>query len=771
MKSTFKQLFRPSWMNVVKILSLTLGFAVSVALMCRIAWYQSFDNFWEDVGNLQILEQQHHWLTSGEKDLRIKCFPGLAPTIASGVASVEAATRFHCHNCSYVVNDVKWQFLDCYVDSSFFDVLKIKMVTGGNPKEILKNRGNAIISEAAAKILFPDGNILGQIIKNETDIYTVSGVFKDIPENSFIPEIDLIAEKDIPMFFTENDEWFTLLRTHKNTKLQEVNKEVKEYLEPIYKDAPAIFGVKISFQVTNIHDYSQRQHFDLLSWIVVFVLLLISGLNFALLTISSLVSRAKEVGVRKAAGSKASGIFSLIIWETTIYVLLSALLAGVLLWGLKPQLDEMFDKFENIFAFENLWGVAVVIGALILFAGVLPAWIFSRIPVTQVFQRFVSNRLLWKRILLFLQFTASTFVICLMFIFLKQYQTSINYNYGYEPNKLIRIYLEHLDETVLHTIVSEISTDSRVESVNVCSRAIWYGLPGTQVTRDLDEENVLNVCCLNTDSNFFKVHGIKILQGDNNLTGTPKNAGNVVVNQAFLNTLQIEGNPLEEVFYNLKLCPDGHIERTLFTITGICQNFESLEDGVEPLVITARDTTEEICQIIIRVNEVTPDLLDMIREKVILCCQDETLSGVGACSENIFRYFHGLRLGGNIAIFATICLLLITIMGILSYVNLEIRRRTKEIAIRKIHGSTAIEVIWKISRDLLLMAFLATPIAITTAFLFGIRWQQGFIIKTELSWYLFAGAALIVVLTIAVCATLQTWRTANANPARGLSSE
>jgi putative ABC transport system permease protein len=116
-------------------------------------------------------------------------------------------------------------------------------------------------------------------------------------------------------------------------------------------------------------------------------------------------------------------------------------------------------------------------------------------------------------------------------------------------------------------------------------------------------------------------------------------------------------------------------------------------------------------------------------------------------------------------------MLLITVMGILGFVNLEIRRLTKEIAIRKIHGSTASAIIWRVTRELLFIALLAAPVAVILAYLSGIESQQNHIVKTSLSWYLFVGAVFVVVLTIAICAALQTWRTARANPARAIKSD
>jgi putative ABC transport system permease protein len=729
--------------------------------MCRVAWQGNYDNFWQDVENLYVLDYNRVKISTGEERFVNKCYPALAPEIASKIALVESATRFrYPRQTNFLVNENQFALHTYYVDDSFFDVFQIKMIAGGNPKEILKNRSNVIISEKTAKLLFFNDDVLGKEIKNENGIYTVSGICKDLPENSsWLPNIHIIIGSDIPMVFDGMDSYLTYLRTYQKTNLQELNQEINTLLEPRYQEWVDDIGVKISFRATNIHNYYKE--LDIKATIISFALLLIAGLNFALLSISSLTSRAKEVGVRKASGAKTFGIFSLIIWETVIYVLIAAFLSGILFFVGKSQLEGVIGNYENIFALSNLWAVALVMVVLIFIAGVLPAWIFARIPVTQVFQRFVSNRLYWKRILLFLQFTASIFIISIMFVALRQYQVTITHNYGYDQDKLLWMEVDNPTEAQIQTLFSEIGSDSRVEAINFSSIAVFGGFSGMQVSLEPYSNDPLIVRYLDTDSVFFRTYGITILQGNNHITANYDDGGNVVVNEAFLQLLQIESNPLGVVFYR------WHVA---FTIVGVCQNFETLSGGITPMMILLQDK-DDTGIVVIRVNVVTTDVVETIQKKIKLCYLNTTYPEIQICSDTIFWNFYRLHLDGKIAIIASICLLLITIMGILGYVNMETRRRTKEIAIRKIHGSTAIAIVWKITHELLIIALVAATIAIPLACMYGIKWQQDFVVKANLSWYLFACAAFIVVITVVVCAVLQTWSTANSNPAKSIKLE
>jgi putative ABC transport system permease protein len=318
-------------------------------------------------------------------------------------------------------------------------------------------------------------------------------------------------------------------------------------------------------------------------------------------------------------------------------------------------------------------------------------------------------------------------------------------------------------ETQKQALMAEINAESCVEAVTLNDEGFWLKFMNLSVFLEPNDENTVRVKWSATDSMFFKTYGIPILVGSSHLTANSEKGGNVVVNQAFLEKLDITDNPIGQVFYYQKNLPA--------TIVGVCGNFESILDGLQPIVITLGNYVDNAGIITIRVNEVNKKTIEAIQEKMKPVYQNDVMPEILTYSDQISDMFRDIKMFRDKIILSSFFLWLITIMGILGYVNLEIRRRTKEIAIRKIHGSTVLEVIWKISRGLLFMALIAATVAIPLAYILGSRWQQEFALKTSLNWYLFVGAVFIVMLTIAICAALQTWRTARANPARAVKSE
>jgi len=79
-------------------------------------------------------------------------------------------------------NTVEWRVV--YADNDLFKIFTIPFIAG-DPETALKDPYSMVISEKSAAQFFPDGDALGKIlIKDNKDAYKITGIFKDIPDNS-----------------------------------------------------------------------------------------------------------------------------------------------------------------------------------------------------------------------------------------------------------------------------------------------------------------------------------------------------------------------------------------------------------------------------------------------------------------------------------------------------------------------------------------------------------------------------------------------------------
>ena len=77
-------------------------------------------------------------------------------------------------------------------------------------------------------------------------------------------------------------------------------------------------------------------------------------------------------------------------------------------------------------------------------------------------------------------------------------------------------------------------------------------------------------------------------------------------------------------------------------------------------------------------------------------------------------------------------------MGIFGQIFQVCVNRTKEIGIRKINGARVFEVIVMLSKNFIKLLTISFVIATPIAWYAMHKWLQGFVYKTELSWWIFA---------------------------------
>lgn len=158
-------------------------------------------------------------------------------------------------------------------------------------------------------------------------------------------------------------------------------------------------------------NYDEVKRMKSIMSILGFAILFIAGLNYVLISISSLAYRAKSVGVHKSSGASGGKVFGMFLLETGIIILLALLLMLLILVNFREFFeDTTAAKLESLFAFDRLWVPLFTVFLLFLVGGILPGRMFARIPVSQVFHRYTEGKKGWKRPLLFIQFAGVTFI-------------------------------------------------------------------------------------------------------------------------------------------------------------------------------------------------------------------------------------------------------------------------------------------------------------------------------------------------------------------------
>lgn len=128
------------------------------------------------------------------------------------------------------------------------------------------------------------------------------------------------------------------------------------------------------------------------------------------------------------------------------------------------------------------------------------------------------------------------------------------------------------------------------------------------------------------------------------------------------------------------------------------------------------------------------------------------------------------RVGDLAAVFAVLTIF-ISCLGLFGLASFVAEQRTKEIGIRKVLGASVLNL-WKmLSKDFVILVLIACFAAIPIAWYFLTQWLQGYDYRTEVSWWIFAGAGFAVMAITLVTVSYQTVKAALANPIKNLRTE
>lgn len=748
--------------NVIKIISLTLGITVSILIFAREAFEFSYDTCYDDYERLCIVKTVWSY-NGGEHPSYITLGPVAGALLENFSEDLECATTTQqwWQNSAWFYNDHRFQTNAMTADSCFFETMGVTVFTG-DPKE-LNNPDVLFISRSLAKEMFASQDPVGKtVVYNKQMPMTVKGVYEDFPENSSLYRSQIVMSMATARKYDwgywgwdGGDSYMACVRLRKSANLDKLNIKIKKYIEEIRQDK----GVTIS--LVPIKDFridsgSSSMRMIGILMILATAILFIVTLNYVLISISSMSRRAKSIGVHKCNGAGSGSIFAMFMWETVVVLIISLLLMGFLLLNFRDMIEDILGvSLNGLFGWENIWAPLCVVLFLLIIGGVLPGQLFSRIPVTQVFRRYTDGKKGWKRPLLFVQFSGVAFIFSLLTLILTQSYHIASKNRGFDYERVAYAdgaYFKK-DSEAAHAIIKSFPC---VEDLTSSSNLIVDGLSGSGVTTD--DGKWLSMRWMLADKNFAPFMKLNFVKGRN--FAAPDE---ILVNETFLRMMHWEENPIGRQVHDKDMIYGN--------IVGVMKDFSTENPayvGVQPLFMTYQKTFCGMLQV--RLKEPFDDNLKLLNEEVerALPQYDIIFSPFQKVIDDQNNDITNFR---NAAILAAITILFVTLMGLIGYINDEIQRRSKEIAIRKVNGAEASSILVLLSKDIFWISLPALVIGTVCAWYMGNIWMEQFAEVATFPVVCYILVALGVLVLIIGCVILKAWRIANENPVKSIKSE
>lgn len=791
MKRAFNNLFRRGEANPIKILCLGVGLAIGLTMLAEVIFEQSYDNFLPRLEDTYRITEQYK--SSQEDTWRpYTQTPGAtAPGVKRYCPEVEAATRFTwlesgMHLVAEDQREVTANALLC--DSSFFEVFPRRILIGENPHTGLEKENNAYISSRLAETLGID--IVGHTLtwKEYPDFkLNIVGIFEEFPENTHLPRIDVaVALPTIGQVrydgrnnWLGNDSYKSYIRLYPGTKPDQLTDNVKRMLEtnlPMEDLRKNGADYDIGFQpvgeIFSSSDYNRIMNIVFLAFAI--LMLAVAVLNYILLVISGMVNRAKSIATYRCYGAGSGDIYRMVLSESALHGLLSLALAVLIIFGIQDVVQEQIGhSLRSLFPPSTIAVCVAVTAFIVLLCGVMPGYLYTRIPVTYAYRRYTESKRHWKLGLLFVQFLLTTFFVAILAVISLQYRALTHYDPGFEYKDMLYVPLAGITQTEQQRCVQELKKLPEVAGVT------WgYQLPsehcsGNNVYNPETGQEYMNIADMYlVGDDYHKAFDIPVIEGS---TFTPHLsdtvARQVMVSRKFVERMRElagwTGSPIGKTVNITE--HEGPL-----TVCGVYEEIhfgsQIAEDADERPSVMFYAPVPYSTNLFIRLRQLSPEGMKAVQKVVEETMPDRDKHAYSLALE-MNALYDGILHVRNSILFTGACILLIALIGLIAYIRDEISRRHAEIAIRIIHGATVANVQRLFLLDLLKIALPATLIGALIAWRASISLLQLFAVKIELTWWLFTGCALVVLLIVWAVSSALVLKAARMNPTENLRTE
>ena len=759
--------------NLIKVFTLTLGLAIGLILFARIAFDLSYDKFLPDAENIYQVQTIYRTGVGSdnvhEQDYS-NTFQPVAPTMPLEIPGVAAGTSI-LESGERVIFDGQDRYAvkTIYADTMFFKTLPFKILSGSEMG--LKTGGNVFLSNSLAERIFKGQDPVGKILfddKKQKAVLTVVGTFEDVPENSHL-DFDLIYSiaNSSRNSWSGGDGYTGYVRLQPGMDVKEINEKAIPEMLARHMDRESMLKGGYAFDcylkpLTILHTDNKetRQTLLVLSLLASLILIAVS-LNYVMMSISALATRARTMAIYKSNGASSGNIFVMNLTETVILIFVALICTVLLILLGKGQIETLTGvTIGSLFAGKQIWGSAGLVLLVVLLAGIAPARIFSAIPVTQVFRFYNDSKRGWKQGLLGIQILSAAFMLMFLAVILMQYNKMMDKDFGYRPDNLAYCELDSIPYARQQMVKMELLRSPEVANVTFSSQLISFWYSGTPLKNPETNEVAATVRYDRVDSSFVSTIGLNLSLGKNipHEMAAPAPA---LVNRQLLKALHWEDNPIGKTLPDL-----GAV------IVGVLDDFTvgSAFTEQSPVILFGLPEKWQRLYMTVRLEQMSPESISALENNLRALLPDEDIV-VRIYRDLIHEsYRDTMRFRNSVAVSA-VFMLLITLMGLVGYVSDEIRRRSKEIAIRKVNGATAVDVQKLLLRNILMIGMPAVVIGLIGTYLAGDRWLEHFPDKISLNVFFFILGGLALLAVIGFCVVLRSWYVANENPVKSIKSE
>lgn len=765
--------------SLLNVSGMAIGLASAFLLFMWVYDEWSYDRHFSNAGNIYRIIQNEN--PRGAKSSLLAVSPdGLTRALKESYPEVIRATSF---SPLFIMIRKGDEFIGegiFFVDRDFLKMFDIEFVKG-DINTALGDPTNVIITEKIAKKYFGGEDPVGKKLPLSVTNYvlTVTGVVKNFPHNSHIQFDFLVPREFSGLLGGHFNEWdvldYNYIELKDGTNGRAFGLKIADFLKKHGKSTDAQLSLQ---NLKKIHLYSARKYtYDVIGHgdiiyvrimgIIALFLLLIACINFMNLTTAQSARRAREIGLRKAAGAGRRKIVFQFLGESVMIVFTAQIIAMIIVELFLPAFNGLSGKqlhveYRSAGLYACMIGVVVLCGVL---AGGYPAWYLSSLRPLDALKGTLTGSYRnsgFRRILVVFQSALSGILIICTLIVAKQLNYLQNKDLGFNRENVGYIqYPSAPWDPVLITLKKELLKNPGIEYVTRAFRTSFriedYSHDFTWEGKKAGEDVLFNM--FQADEDFAATFKLDLAEGRFFSADHPADSKAVVINETAAGILGFR----EPVGRNIT----SH--GTESTIIGVVRDFhfKTLHYKIEPLVISFGGSN--ILYVRMKPGQV-PQTMRAISDVYGSFHPASPLSFHFLKDDFDNLYIEERKIGEIAGCFSFLAIM-ISCLGLLGLSSYMTERRTKEIGIRKVNGARPAEMFSMLTNEYLLLVIASMFVATPVAWYAMNKWLQTFAYRTNTSLWVFAAAAALVTVVTLLTVAFQSFRASRRNPVEALRYE
>ncbi len=802
-KVAFRILVRDKLNTLINVLGLAIGLAFSIIIFLYVYQETSYDRFHRDAerifrvgikGKISDNRFNHAVTPAPLSDALKREVPGVENSVRVARFGAWLVRR---GNVRYNEDNI------IFADRTFFSVFSFPLLSG-TAEDVLSKPNSIVLSRSKALTYFGQENPVGKLlrIENDSTYYHVTGVMKDVPENSHM-HFDMVGSLSTFGKMLHNERWvinylYTYFRAEPGYPVDSINASVQvlipKYVLPDYHkflgiDPQSAISNNDSYNfiiqpITDIHLRStftaEYEPVGNILYVYLFtalaiIILVLSCINFITLTTARSADRAREVSIRKIAGSEKNILVRQFLIESSVLAFISMLLALFITELFLPAFNRYMVLDLRLSQLLNSSGILLMTGLILIigiFSGLYPALhlsSFEPLDVLQNHRRKFSGRNYFRSGLVLFQLFISIGVITMTGIVMGQYKYLVHKDLGFDKENLLIIRRPDGLKNQLEEYKKEISNYPGIISVTNSTSIpgsifprIPYYLEGTPVTRNYAASHIM------VSYGFDSTYQLHLTSGRFFAKDNPGDSSCCVINEAMASRLD-EKELLGKNLVQLAAMPK---KMHTYRIIGVVKdfNFEVLENPVSPMVMVLMPgNLEGYLTVRLRAGNPEPAIQN------IKSTWEKYTTAYPFVSyfldRDLQNRYNRVRETGRIFSVLSIVAMLIACLGLFGLVSYAYSRRGFEMGVRKAMGADPGTIILFEVRNIILLLLASSILAWIGVYFLVDSWLSGYAYKISLNALYFFVPFTAVLLVSLFTVYYQAYVAAHSNPAPALKYE